>query len=154
LVVTDSDEHDEAGHLTEDPSIRSRMMNKRLGKLAFIEEEIKRPRLYGAEQPDAILVGWGSTYGAIREAVEILNNENVKIAHLHLSEIYPFPKEAIKEILAPCPNVLVAESNATGQLAHLIQQETCVSVTGKILRYDGRPLTPEDIITAVKKEVK
>jgi 2-oxoglutarate ferredoxin oxidoreductase subunit alpha len=154
LVITDSDEHDETGHLTEDPLIRSKMMNKRLGKLVAVSDAIKPPKIYGPEQPDVMLVGWGSTYGAIREAADMLNSGGSKIAHLHLSEIWPFPKGDVKDILAECSNILVVESNATGQMANLIRRETGISTSGNILRYDGRPITPADIITSVKKEVK
>jgi len=154
LVVTDSDEHDENGHLTEDPAIRTRMTNKRLGKMALAQEDIQSPKLYGPEQPDMILVGWGSTFGAIREAVDILNNRGKKIAHLHFHEIWPFPKDTVKEILADCPEVFVVESNATGQLAQLIRQETCIQVNSNILRYDGRPMIPSDVIMALHEEVK
>ncbi|MDD5190106.1 MAG: 2-oxoacid:acceptor oxidoreductase subunit alpha [Dehalococcoidales bacterium] len=154
LVVTDSDEHDEAGHLTEDPEIRSKMVNKRLGKMVALREEIRLPKLWGAEQPEIIVAGWGSTFGAIREAVTTLTETGVKIAHLHFSEIWPFPKDEVGDILQDCPKVMVAENNATGQLAKLIQRETCIHVNDHVLRYDGRPFTPAEIIAAVGQEVK
>jgi len=154
LVVTDSDEHDENGHLTEDPVTRTRMTNKRLGKLALTQDDVEPPKLYGPEQPDTILVGWGSTFGAIHEAVTTLNDRGKKIAHLHFRGIWPFPKNIVKDILADNLEIFVVESNATGQLAQLIRQETCIPVNNNILRYDGRPFTPADIITAVEQEAK
>ena len=91
LVVEDSDEHDEEGHLTEDAQIRMRMVQKRLlDKLPAIRKEIAPPVLYGSDRPETVLVGWGSTYGVLREAIDSLSGRE-KIALLHFSEIYPFP---------------------------------------------------------------
>lgn len=153
LVITDSDEHDEAGHLTEDAEIRTNMMNKRLSKLDSLKQEIAPPRIYGAKEPGVLLIGWGSTFGAIREAVDILNKDVSEVSHLHLNELCPFPSNAVSEAVNNCPQTYVVESNATGQLARVIKQESCVQVSGTILRYDGRPLTSTNIVEAVKKEV-
>ena len=71
LVVTDSDEHDEEGHMVEDAETRIRMMEKRMRKLSVLGKEIASPEIYGPQKADMTLVGWGSTYGAIREAVDI-----------------------------------------------------------------------------------
>ena len=74
LVVTDSDEHDEEGHIVEDAETRIKMLDKRLfKKLPLIKQEIEPPVLYGNSQPDIVLVGWGSTYGVIKEVVDILS---------------------------------------------------------------------------------
>jgi len=154
LVVTDSDEHDETGHLTEDPALRTRMMNKRMGKLELVKHDIASPRLEGAANPEIILVSWGSTYGAVREATQELLQAGLKIAHLNLSEIFPFPSVEVKTALGSCQKVIVIEGNATGQMAKLLQRETCLPVNGLVLRYDGRPFIPAEIAAAVRKEVE
>ncbi len=151
-VATDADEHDEAGHLIEDAETRTQMVQKRMCKLIDLKKEIAPPQLYGPRKAETILIGWGSTCGAIREAVDILGQEKASVNLLHLSELWPFPAEAVAEALSNARTSCVIENNATGQLAHLIRAETGKEVSGKILKYDGRPFTPAYIVREVKKE--
>lgn len=153
LVVTDADEHDESGHLIEDAQTREQQMQKRLRKLFGARKEIEPPRLYGPKRAETMLIGWGSTYGAISEAVDILRKERVSVNLVHLSELWPFPAEAVTDALSRARQSYVIESNATGQLSHLIRAETGKEVSGKILKFDGRPLTPAIIVQEVKKGV-
>lgn len=152
LVVTDADEHDEEGHLIEDAEMRTAQVQKRLRKLFSLKQEISPPRWYGAKKVDTVLVGWGSTYGAIREAVDILRHDGASVSMLHLNELWPFPAQAVADALSRVRNSYVIENNATGQLARLIKAETGNDVTGRILKYDGRPFTPAYIAEAVRKE--
>ncbi len=152
LVVTDSDEHDEAGHLIEDAETRTRMMQKRLRKLFSLKKDISTPGIYGARKADITLIGWGSTCGAIREAVDILNKEGLKVNSFHLTELWPFPAHAVAEALSHAPTSYVIENNATGQLSRLIRAETGREASAKILKYDGRPFTPGYIAQQVRKE--
>ncbi|OGO39763.1 MAG: hypothetical protein A2147_00205 [Chloroflexi bacterium RBG_16_57_8] len=151
LVVTDSDEHDEAGHLIEDAETRKAQMDKRLRKLFGLKREIASPLRYGPRKADNLLIGWGSTFGALHEAVDLLRRD-MSVGLLHLNELWPFPAGAVADAIGKANATYVIESNATGQLARLIRMETGKDVTGKILRYDGRPFTPEYIAEAVKKE--
>lgn len=151
LVVTDSDEHDESGHLIEDAETRTKMMQKRLGKLVSLKKEIAPPQLYGPEKAETTLLGWGSTYGAIREAVDLLRRENVSVNLLHLNELWPFPAEGVNSVLDQSRQSYVIENNATGQLSHLIQAETGREMRGRILKYDGRPFTPAYLVRELKK---
>jgi 2-oxoglutarate ferredoxin oxidoreductase subunit alpha len=153
LVVTDTDEHDEAGHPVEDGVIRTRMMQKRLRKLDGLKQEINPPQYYGHEKPGTLLIGWGSTFGAIKEAVDILSKEQFNAACLHLNELFPFPTEAVSIAISEALHCYVVENNATGQLARLIRTETGLPVSSNILKYDGRPFTPTEIVQAVRKEV-
>jgi 2-oxoglutarate ferredoxin oxidoreductase subunit alpha len=151
LVVVDSDEHDEAGHLIEDAETRTKMMDKRLRKLNGLQSEIIPPRFYGSEKPDTLLIGWGSTYGVIKEAVDTLNKEGGSYSHLHLNQIWPFPVEAVTRAMKNAQHCYVIENNATGQLAGLIRRETGLSVSGNVLKYDGRPFTPGIIMRELRK---
>jgi 2-oxoglutarate ferredoxin oxidoreductase subunit alpha len=152
LVVTDSDEHDEEGHLIEDAETRTRMMQKRMRKLVGLKKEIATPQLYGPEQAKTTLIGWGSTCGALREAVDILRNKKVSVNSVQLNELWPFPAEAVASVMDKAKNCYVIENNATGQLAHLIRAETGKKASGSILKYDGRPITPEYIVRELGKE--
>ena len=152
LVVTDCDEHDEAGHLIEDAEMRTLQVQKRLRKLLTLRQEITPPRWYGPKKAEITLIGWGSTYGAIHEAVDILRGEGASVNMLHCNELWPFPAEAVADALSKAKNSYVIENNATGQLARLIKTETGKEVGGKILKFDGRPFTPAYIAEAIRKE--
>lgn len=152
LVVTDSDEHDEEGHLIEDAETRNQMTQKRMRKLFSLKKEITPPELYGPQKADTLLIGWGSTYSAIREAIDVLRKEGMSINSLHLNELWPFPAEAVADALHSARHSRVIENNATGQLAHLIQAETGRKASGRILKYDGRPFTATYIAQEVRKE--
>jgi 2-oxoglutarate/2-oxoacid ferredoxin oxidoreductase subunit alpha len=146
LVVTDSDEHDESGHMIEDADLRRRMVLKRLKKYESISNDIARPHL--EEQPGAnmTLIGWGSTYGSIKGAADMLASQGMKVNILHLSEIWPFPADTIISALKLTPKNIVIENNATSQLAHLIAAETGIKVTASVLKFDGRPFSSEYIV--------
>lgn len=153
LVVTDSDEHDEAGHMIEDARTRSLMMAKRLRKMDGAKKELVPPRFHPKPKAGATLVGWGSTYGAIREAASLLENDGLGVNMLQMNELWPFPAEAVTSALGKTEKNIVIENNATGQLAGLIRAETGVKVSGRILKFDGRPFAPAYIAGEVKKAV-
>ena len=146
LVVTDSDEHTEDGHITELADVKIKNVNKRFSKLEILRKEIGTPFVYGPKDADTLLIGWGSTFGVLKEATKILNDQGVNVKMLHLSEIWPFPVEAVNNELKKFDNKISVESNSTGQMAHLIRAETGVEVYKKILRFDGRPITPQYIV--------
>ena len=149
LVVTDSDEHDEEGHIIEDGQTRMKMVNKRLfKKLPLIKGEISSPYLYGNSSPDIVITGWGSTYGVMKETVDALS-KNEKIAMLHFSEVYPLPavdKFNYLNILGKAKMTICVENNATGQFARLMKAETGYEFNRRINRYDGRPFTLEEFL--------
>jgi len=148
LVVVDSDEHDEEGHIIEDSETRIKMVQKRLlKKIHLIKKEIEAPLLYGDSSPEIVLVGHGSTYGVIKEVVDILSKDR-KIAMMHFSQIYPFSKKDrfdYIEFLKNTDLVISVENNATGQFAKLMRAETGFEFAHQILKYDGRPFTIEKL---------
>jgi 2-oxoglutarate ferredoxin oxidoreductase subunit alpha len=152
LVVTDSDEHNEEGHIIEDAETRIKMVQKRLlNKLPLIKQEMEPPFLYGNDYPEFLLVGWGSTYGVIKEVVDILSQNN-NVAMLHFSEIYPFPLTNVFDYLAVLNNAKMGvciENNATGQFARLLRSETGYEFRYRINKYDGRPFTVEGLLEEV-----
>ncbi|MBM3132142.1 MAG: 2-oxoacid:acceptor oxidoreductase subunit alpha [Chloroflexi bacterium] len=152
LVITDSDEHDEEGHLTEDADTRTAMMLKRLRKIEGLRDRIGPPRIYGSDGAQTTLVGWGSTYGALKEAVDILQKEGEGVNLLHFSQLWPFPADAVFDLLRDSKRIFVVENNATGQLAQLIRMETGIQATGSILKFDGRPMTAAWIVEGLKEK--
>jgi 2-oxoglutarate ferredoxin oxidoreductase subunit alpha len=151
LVVADSDEHNEAGHLIEDAETRTKMMDKRMKKLTFLKEEVIQPRYFGVEKPDTLLIGWGSTYGVIKETVDLMNGNGGSFGMLHLPQIWPFPSDAVSAVIKKASRCYVVENNATGQLSGLIRRETGLSANGKILKYDGRPFTAAILMRELRK---
>lgn len=149
LIVTDSDEHNEEGHLIEDAETRVRMVQKRLfKKLPLIKQEIAPPLFYGNAEPDILIVGWGSTYGIMKEAVDILSMHN-KIAMLHFSELYPLPYISKFDYISIMKNArfsFCVEQNATGQFARLMRAEMGYEFKININKYDGRPFTVEKLV--------
>ncbi len=151
LVITDSDEHDAAGHLIEDAKTRNEQMQKRLRKLFDLKREVSSPLLHGAKKAETTLIGWGSTAGAIQEAVDILHKEGLSINSLHLNELWPFPAEAVSDFMDKAHETYVIEGNATGQLSELIRAETGKQPSGRVLKFDGRPFSPTFIAQEIRK---
>jgi 2-oxoglutarate ferredoxin oxidoreductase subunit alpha len=88
------------------------------------------------------LMRYGSTYGMLKEAVDVLRDKGWDINLLHLSEIWPFPAEIISALLDGAKQSFVVEDNAIGQLVHPIRPQTGRRATGNILRFDGCPFAP------------
>ena len=149
LVVTDSDEHDEEGHMIEDAETRIKMIEKRLfKKLPSIQKDIASPIFYGSDNPTIVIAGWGSTYGLLKESVDTFSNE-LNISMLHFSEIYPFPerdKFDYLKLLRNAEKTVCIENNATSQFARLMKTWTGFKFSDTINKYDGRPFTLETLI--------
>ena len=146
LVVADSDEHTEDGHITEDLDIRIRMVEKRLKKIKAVKDDFMAPIHTGEEDPELLLVCWGSTRGPVEEAAEKLNAEGKKTAALCFEQVWPLVPAQFMPIFERSAKVVCVEGNATGQFAALLRRETGFEVDGRILRYDGRPFTVEYIL--------
>jgi 2-oxoglutarate ferredoxin oxidoreductase subunit alpha len=99
-------------------------------------------------------MGWGSTCGAIKEAVDLANADGLKVNMVHFNEIWPFPSEAASDALRKAKKIIAVENNATAQLAHLLRAETGYQAAGKILKFDGRPFSPAYILSQLKQEVR
>jgi 2-oxoglutarate ferredoxin oxidoreductase subunit alpha len=152
VVVTDSDEHDEEGHIVEDAETRTLMVDKRyFKKLPRVKIEIEPPLLYGAEEPEVVLVGWGSNYGVMREAVDSLGGGS-SIAMMHFSELYPFPEAGRAKFMGTLEKARMAiciENNASGRFASLMRMETGFKFERAIHKYDGRPFTLEGLLEEI-----
>jgi len=127
------------------------MFQKRMRKMERILPELAPPRLEGKNAADLTLIGWGSTYGMIREAISTLGEEGMTLNHLHIKYMLPFHAKQVKEILESCRNTLTIESNYTGQLSRLIRMETGFDIKHQLLKYDGEPFYPGQIITKVRE---
>ncbi len=148
------DEHDEKGHISEDPVNRDMMMEKRMRKLDLAAEEIpleEKVHFFGPKDAQITLVSWGSTKGAILDAMEALNAEGLSVNFLQIRLVQPFPTEYVKDVLSHAKKVIDVEMNYSGQLGGVIREMTCVPVERYIVKYNGRPMSSEEIYDAVKK---
>jgi 2-oxoglutarate ferredoxin oxidoreductase subunit alpha len=150
LVLSDSDEHDAKGHITESAEVRIVQHEKRLAKLSGLLERVIPPRFNGPDKPELLLVCWGSSKGAVAEAAEMLTAQGKKVATCHFSQVWPLRPGQFLPRFEDASKVVMAEMNATGQLARLIRRETGFKMDQLITRYDGRPFTPEYIVNRLE----
>jgi 2-oxoglutarate ferredoxin oxidoreductase subunit alpha len=145
LVRSLGTEHNEDGFQTEDKAVRVKMHEKRMSKLEAMARAIEAPTCYPEETADVIVFCFGSTYGAAREAVDILRAERASVAMVHLCDVIPFPRERVAGLLSPARKVVTVEGNSTGQLAALLRRETGIKADEQVLRYDGRPFVAQEL---------
>ena len=146
FYYANSYEHDENGHMTEKSAARSAMAQKRLKKLETIRKDIMPPMVYGDADGDVTFVTWGSTRGPVLDAVNILRSKGKKSRLVHFPWVYPFPADEAVKLLSGSARIIDVEQNATGQLASLIRELTGIDIKEKILKFDGRPFFPEEIV--------
>ncbi|HLZ31215.1 MAG TPA: 2-oxoacid:acceptor oxidoreductase subunit alpha [Chloroflexota bacterium] len=154
--VVATDEHDEEGGLISDeftnPHKRQAMHEKRMRKMEGVLSLIDPPALFGAPDADVTLVGWGSTEGVIREAIEKLAaEENVVANNLQIKWLVPLHAEHILATLAGSKKVIIVENNYSGQFARYLRSETSFVPDGYIRKYDGEPFMPHHIVEGVKQ---
>jgi len=136
FVKVDSDEHDEEGMITESFDMRVKMHEKRLNKVKLMEKDALLPLRSGSDLDEHLLISWGSTYGVIREFMEI--HPDSGLTHYHFLQVNPIP-ESFGSVLAKAKSITVIENNASGQFADQLQMRFAVKVTKRILKYNGEP---------------
>lgn len=145
--VATGNEHSEFGPEIEAPGIRVTMMQKRLRKLAKFDLGDDAVWYGGDEHPDVLLVGWGASWGALAEARSVLAAAGKKVGHLQVVAIMPLPVERLRPFLANAKDIVICESNATGQMeAHLRRYGLLPAQVRRVNRYDGNPLTAADVL--------
>ena len=116
-------------------------------------KEIAPPKLEGSANAEVTLIGWGSTYGVIKEAVTQLAAKGVTANHLPIKWIVPFHVEAVTEILSNAKRTIIVENNYSGQFYRYLRSETGLNVDGHIRKYDGEPFAPHHIVDAVQEQL-
>ena len=152
--IAGSDEHDERGHLISDVragipkwvSERQRMMEKRMKKLHGIAKSAPPPVLEGPADAPLTFVAWGSTVGAVRDAVAVLGAQGKVTNLLHFPTVYPLDRDAVRAAFAKTRRTLLVEANYSGQFGHLLRAETGVDLSDRLLKYDGEPFFPHEIV--------
>ncbi|MCB4792274.1 MAG: 2-oxoacid:acceptor oxidoreductase subunit alpha [Elusimicrobia bacterium] len=148
MVCADSDEHDEDGRITEDLSLRVKMVDKRLKKMELIKQDILEPELIGNKDYKTLVIGWGSTCHIIDEAISNIGTKDASF--LYFKQVYPLhPKTS--EYLKKAKKLIIVENNATSQFAKLIKLETGIEIENKILKYSGMPFSVEEVEQKLKE---
>jgi len=138
------------GHVSYDPENHHKMVVLRQEKVNRIQNDIAKTEIFGQKSGDLLILSWGGTYGACRSASETLQEEGLKVSHVHLRWISPLPKD-LGEILINFKNILIPEINM-GQLIRLIRSEYLVDAKGLNL-VRGRPIGAATIVERVKEEL-
>jgi len=148
-VHADSDEHTEDGYITEDlDNVRIKMAEKRLKKLDEIKKDIIKPELIGSSNYETLVIGWGSTYNIVKEAIE--KGGDKKTAFLHFSQVYPL-HESTAEYINKAKKTIIIENNATCQFGQLIRLSTGIEIKNRILKYNGMPFSVEEVVDQLSK---
>jgi 2-oxoglutarate ferredoxin oxidoreductase subunit alpha len=157
IFHTTGDEHDEFGHITENSENRIRMMQKRMKKLElaseFIPEE-KKVNFFGPPKADLTIIGWGATKGAIMDGMQDLEADGIRCNFLQVRYMSPFPTETVTRHLANAKSKLLVENNYSGQLGALIREKTGITMDYRVLKYNGRPFSQNEVFEGIKETIK
>jgi 2-oxoglutarate ferredoxin oxidoreductase subunit alpha len=152
--VVATDEHDEDGVLISDeftdPIKRQAAHEKRMRKMDSVLPLLEAPTLYGAADARVTLVGWGSTEGVIREAMQQLAEQGIAVNNLQIKWLVPLHADAIVATLKRSPKTIIVENNYSGQFARYLRSETSIVADGHIRKYDGEPFMPHHIVDGVQ----
>ena len=153
--VVATDEQDEDGRLISDeftnPHKRRQMVEKRARKFGQAAGVIAAPQLEGPPEADVTLIGFGSTWGPITEAIELLRQAGITANHLHVKWIVPLHAGVIVDILSRSKRTIMVENNYSGQFYRYLRSETGLDVDGHIRKFDGEPFMPHHIVDGVQE---
>jgi len=153
IFWTTSDEHDQVGHITEGVANRLAKMRKRMRKLELAAREIpdeKKLTVFGKKKAPVSVVSWGSTKGAILDALARLDPEQQNYNFIQTRILQPFPTEQMEALLASAAKVIVLEGNYSGQLASLLREKTGIKAHHRLLKYDGRPFSEDEVVVGLE----
>jgi 2-oxoglutarate/2-oxoacid ferredoxin oxidoreductase subunit alpha len=141
------------GNINEEPFVRRKMMDKRLGKLEIVNKETPfefKVNFYGDKNSENIILSWGSPKGAIIEAINQLSEEGFSLGFLQVRMIHPLPSAQIKQMIEGKKRIIDIEDNLTAQLGGVITEQTTIKPTHYILKYTGRPMMTTEVYSAIK----
>jgi 2-oxoglutarate ferredoxin oxidoreductase subunit alpha len=158
VFVTTSDEHTESGKISEGIENRLEQMDKRMRKLDLMASETPESdkwTLYGPDQADATIVSWGSTMGAIIDSMRVLDEDlGIRVNFLQIRLMKPFPTEEVTRLLSAANKLILIEDNYSGQLGDLIREKTGIKIDLRVLKYDGRPISQNEVEEGVANAAK
>jgi 2-oxoglutarate ferredoxin oxidoreductase subunit alpha len=146
------DEHNEVGHISEEPVNRNMMVEKRMKKLETAEREIpleEKLSFFGDKSSKNQVISWGSPKGAILEAMSKLAQEGFSLGFLQVRMLHPLPKENIADVLKQAERIIAVENNYSGQLAEIVREKTGFLANFRVLKYNGRPMSTTEVYGAL-----
>lgn len=146
-------EHTELGLVTESPTLREDMMEKRAAKLALAAEQIpqlEKLATFGDVQADTVIISWGSNKGCIIEAVNKLIAMGKPIYAIQVKLLWPFPTAELQQLIGANRKLVVAECNQTGQFCQLLERELAIKVDHLLLKYTGRSFVIEEMLQTLQ----
>ena len=151
-------EHNEAGHISEDPANRVLQMNRRLDKLDSIREELDAEgtqTYHGPDDAEYGVMAWGSHQDTVFEAVDRLNENGHSVKAIGVSDLMPYPVEEVSAFLESVEECLVVEMNATAQFRGLTQKEIgrFGPKLSSLLKYNGNPFEPAEIVEGFESSI-
>jgi 2-oxoglutarate ferredoxin oxidoreductase subunit alpha len=147
------DEHNELGHIGEEPFNRRLMVEKRMKKLELVQKEVPvedKLKFYGDTSSENIVVSWGSPKGAIIESLEKLKQEGFSIGFMQVRLLHPLPAKEVRKALEGKKRIIDVEDNFSGQLGGIIKEATGIAPNYHVLKYTGRPMTTTEVYDALK----
>ncbi|MFB0564281.1 MAG: 2-oxoacid:acceptor oxidoreductase subunit alpha [Candidatus Aminicenantaceae bacterium] len=152
IHMIEGNEHDERGYRNEDAENRVKMMEKRMRKLKSASREVISPKVWGEEETQIGILGFGSTLGPIQESMKQLKKEGIKAKFLQLRTLWPFPSQKVNRFIEKHRLNFVVENNYTGQLSTLIKSQVKPTVEVKDIRkYSSDSFKPSEISAGVKR---
>ena len=149
------DERDEFGHISEDPQMRIKMMDKRMSKLDLILKQVpEEEKVIPHGIHDYTIISWGSTKGPILDALEMLKKEGIDIGFVQIKLLHPFPAENVKSMFENVKIIIDIEANHSGQLGKIFQQNVTREIDYFILKYTGRGMTSTEIYDSLKRIIE
>jgi len=145
------------GHITEDPVLRNLMMEKRERKLELAAREIGEPdkvNFFGDRTAETVVVSWGSTKGAILDAMDVLAKDKIKLGFLQIRLVNPFPVAQVMQALARAKSIVDIEMNFGAHMGGLIREKTGIEPTHHVLKYNGRPMSSTELAAALRSIAK
>ena len=140
------DEHSPDGSVDESAPNAVAQMEKRMKKAEALKRSLPEPELYGHEEPEVLLIGWGSTKSVMVDALKSDELKDKNIGYLHYRHVWPLKTERLMSLASKAKKTILVEGNYQGQLGILIRQECGLSIEKKILKYDGRPFFVDEFI--------
>jgi 2-oxoglutarate ferredoxin oxidoreductase subunit alpha len=147
-------EHDVYGQVCEDPVVREQMMDKRMRKQQQILDDLSREeklRIYGNETSRFTIITWGSTKGAVRDAIRRMIQQDIEVRAIQLRLLWPFPTAELADLLADALPLVVVECNYSGQLNALLRERLGRGADHLLVKYSGRPMSGDALFAALQE---
>lgn len=152
IHMVEGNEHDEKGYRNEDPENRVKMMEKRMKKLAKASRDVVPPKVWGEKDAPNGIIGFGSTFGPIQDAMKLLKKRNIQTKYFQVRTLWPFPVKEVDRFIKTSNEIFIVENNFTGQLANLVKSQVQPNIQIRnICKYSSDSFTPKEISIPIQK---